>query len=86
MSNEEMKFLLDGVTKQLISIMETFARGMSDEEFGKIPTILMTKEEEMTIQRYGIVFYAIRGKAKDYLECRLYSCGGSPFKIKIKDQ
>jgi hypothetical protein len=84
MTYDSFKYIMDGVMKQQLAVMETFCREMPDEEFNKIPVLSMSKEDKTCLERYGIVFYALRkgAEANDYKDFALYSTGSMPFKIK----
>lgn len=86
MSNEQMKYLLEGCIQMHCRIIESAINDMTDTEFNEMPTIAMTSEENSVIERYGNVFCRIKGSDKDFESCKVYSFGSYPFRIKIKEQ
>jgi hypothetical protein len=69
-----------------IDILQYAMKDMSDEEFGKIPTISMSQEQKDFIESHGSCFLPFRGDEEHEKMTKVYSVGGPPFKIHVNNQ
>jgi len=88
MREETFRKIINYNYEVTLSIIDEYCHNCSDEDFAKIPTVIMSQEEKNVFEKYGLVMWPIRDKVnyKSNEDDKCYSLGLSPIKIKTHDQ
>lgn len=85
MRHDGLKFLIQNTMNVHAALIEEFLNESTDEEYAKMPTFLLSKEEKDFLWKQATIFHPMR-EYKDGEELvSVYSMGGMPFKIKTNE-